>query len=91
MKRRYRPGFIKALKKADVRIRKSFKQKIVIFNQNPHSPELNNHPLKREYLGYRSIDITANWRAVYKETQEGKEVIAYFALLGTHDQLYRKS
>lgn len=88
MERRYDPVFIKALKRVDVRIRKSFKQKIAIFAKDSFNPQLNNHPLKREYQGYRSIDISADYRALYQEKQEGELTIAYFTLLGTHDQLY---
>ena len=66
MKRRYDPAFIKALKKTDIRIRKSFKEKIVIFAKNPYDPNLNNHKLKLEYEGYCSIDITADYRAIYE-------------------------
>lgn len=88
MKRRYDPAFIKALKKTDVRIRKSFKEKIVIFAKNPYDSNLNNHKLKQGYVGYRSIDITAEYRAIYEEINEGDEPIAYFFFIGTHEQLY---
>lgn len=88
MKRRYDSAFIKALKKTGVRIRKSFKEKIVIFAKNPYDPNLNNHQLKQEYKGYRSIDITADYRVIYEEIIEGDEPIAYFFLIGTHEQLY---
>ena len=71
-----------------LRIRKSFKQKIAIFAKDPFNSHLNNHPLKREYQGYRSIDITADWRALYKEVEVDEDIVAYFVLLGTHDQLY---
>lgn len=82
------PEFIKRTKKIDVRIRKRLKEKILIFSRNPNDPQLHNHPLKREYLGYRSINITADWRALYREILEDEEKIAYFILLGTHAQLY---
>lgn len=88
MKRRYDPAFIKALKKTEVRIRKSFKEKIVIFAKNPYDPNLNNHKLKQDYEGYRSIDITADYRVIYEEIIENDEPIAYFLLIGTHEQLY---
>ncbi|OGD89445.1 hypothetical protein A3J17_03030 [Candidatus Curtissbacteria bacterium RIFCSPLOWO2_02_FULL_40_11] len=85
------PDFLKKLKKLDVRIRNSFKERILVFSKNPEEPILDNHPLKREWKGYRSIDITADWRAIYKETQIGDEIVAYFVALGTHDELYKKS
>jgi addiction module RelE/StbE family toxin len=85
----YDPAFLEKLKKADIKIRKSFKEKIILFSQNPQYPQLNNHSLKKEYKGYRSINITADLRAIYKEIEEGEEMIAYFVLLGTHKELYR--
>jgi mRNA-degrading endonuclease YafQ of YafQ-DinJ toxin-antitoxin module len=44
--------------------------------------------LAREYEGYKSINITSYWRALYKEIEEGEETVAYFVTLGTHAQLY---
>src|SRR3989344_5378394 len=88
MKRRYSPAFIKVLKKVDVRIRKSFRERIVIFAQNPNDLQLNNHALKKEWQGYRSIDINADYRAVYKEIAREEESVAHFVTLGTHDELY---
>ncbi len=82
--------FIKKLKKADVRIRKSVKEQLLIFAKDPESPQLDNHPLRDEYRGYRSIDITVDWRAIYEEIQKNGETIAYFVTLGTHKQLYGK-
>lgn len=90
MRRQYDPAFIKALKKANVRIRKSFKERIVIFAKNPHDQQLNNHPLRKPYRGLRSIDITNDFRAVYEEVIENDEEIAYFSILGTHDELYKR-
>lgn len=88
MKVFYDPAFYEKLKKVDVRTLKSVKEKLLAFSKNPNDLQLNNHELKREYEGYRSIDITADWRAIYKEIRERDENIAYFVLLGTHDQLY---
>lgn len=85
---KYSPAFFKKLKKADIRIKKSVKKRIVLFSKNPHDSQLNNHSLKRKYKGYRSINITADWRALYTEKQEGKDAVAYFSLLGTHRELY---
>lgn len=80
--------FFDKLKKLDIRIRKSLKEKIVIFSKNPYDPQLNNHPLKRDYEGYISIDVTADYRALYKERKIRGEKIAYFVYLGTHKELY---
>ncbi len=83
------PALYKKLKKVDVRIRKGFKERIAIFQLNPSDPILDNHPLERELTGYQSIDITANYRAVFEELQEGNEIIYFFFLIGTHEELYK--
>lgn len=88
MKIVYRPTFLKKLKRSDVLIRKSFKQCIAIFLRNPQDKQLNNHALTREWQGHRSIDITADCRAVYKEIAEGKTTFAFFVALGTHKAFY---
>ena len=88
MIRKYDPKFIKSLKRLDVRIRKSFKQRIDVFAKDPHNPKLNNHSLKRKYKGYKSIDITNDYRAIYEEVHEDEDTIAYFISIGTHEELY---
>lgn len=85
---RYAPAFLKKLKKTDVRIRKSFRERIAIFSSDPFNTQLNNHLLQREWQGYRSIDVTNDYRAIYTEKVEGEEIIAYFVAIGTHKQLY---
>jgi mRNA-degrading endonuclease YafQ of YafQ-DinJ toxin-antitoxin module len=82
------PAIFEKLKKVDIRIRKSFYQKIAVFEKNPSDPSLNNHQLKDPYEGLRSIDITNDYRAVYEEVPSGNEMVAYFSLLGTHKELY---
>lgn len=89
MKVQLAPKLIDKLKKQDVRIQKSFKKAIDLFSQDPTNLELNNHELHREWEGFRSIDITADWRALYQEVQDGNASLAYFVALGTHNQLYR--
>ncbi len=85
----YDPDLLKKLQKVDVRIRKSFFKKIKLFEHNPHELQLNNHALKREYKGYRSITITSDWRAIYEDITEEDEKIAYFLALGTREELYK--
>lgn len=80
--------FLKKLKKVDVRIRKSFKEKIILFSKNPVDPQLNNHALREQYEGYKSIDITADYRAIYEEVKIKRKKVSYFILLGTHEELF---
>ena len=87
----YDSEFLKKIKKVNVRIRKSVKERIDLFSNEPMNPQLDNHLLKREWEGYRSIDITADYRAIYKEVQMAGETVAYFVALGTHEELYSKN
>lgn len=87
----YDPAFLKMLKKANVRIRKSVKERMLLFSKDPSNPQLNNHYLRDEYIGYKSIDIMSDWRAIYEEIHEGEEIIAYFIALGRHKDLYGKT
>ena len=89
MKVLYDSDFIKQLKKQNVRIRKSFEERILLFSKNPTSPQLKNHALQSEWKGYRSINITADYRAIYEELTEGEEKVAYFIIIGTHGELYK--
>ena len=86
---RFSSEFAERLKKVNVRVRKSFKQRIAVFYNNPNDPLLNSHPLRKEWQGYRSIDITNDWRAVYTEKAERGEVIFFFVAIGTHKELYK--
>ena len=81
-------AFIELYKKADVRLRKNVDEKFRIFEKNPFDLGLNNHSLRDEWADHRSIDITNDYRAIYKEVREGEELNAYFVDLGTHDELY---
>lgn len=90
MKAVFDPAFYRMLKKVDVRIQKQVKERMLLFSKNSNDPQLNNHALQRRWKDYRSIDITADWRAIYKERELDEEIIAYFVALGTHKQLYRK-
>lgn len=88
MKVVYDPTFFKKLKKVDVRIRKHVEERILLFSKDPNNPQLNNHALRKKYQGYRNINITSDWRAIYREAQIGEDVVAYFVALGIHNELY---
>ena len=82
--------FIKQLRKAPKSVQKSARERIEIFASDRFHPLLNNHVLSGKYQGYRSINITGDWRAIYsiKSHKINKRVVI-FELLGTHSQLYR--
>lgn len=77
--------FLKQHKKASIEIKRAWLKRFKLFNQNAFHPQLNNHQLSGRYKGFRSINITGDWRAIYSEYED--KII--FEILGTHSQLYK--
>jgi addiction module RelE/StbE family toxin len=67
-----------------IEIKKAFLETFSLFIVEPFHHSLRNHPLKGKYPGFRSIDVTGDWRALYRE--EAKRII--YVELGTHEKLY---
>jgi len=78
-------AFDKQYAKLNVKVKTSFKRRLELFKANPFDISLRNHSLKGKYLGYRSIDVTGDVRALY--TTQGDTIII-FGFIGTHSQLY---
>jgi addiction module RelE/StbE family toxin len=86
----YSKIFDKQLRKAPLEIKIAFRNKLLLFINNQFYPQLNNHSLTGRLQGFRSINITGDWRALYSTFTNNKgqtEVI--FVMLGTHSQLYK--
>jgi addiction module RelE/StbE family toxin len=79
MKVKYSKTFAKQYDKADAKIQIAFKKRVKLFQIDP---------LKGNYKGYRSINITGDWRALYTEPDNVSDTVT-FKILGTHSQLYR--
>jgi addiction module RelE/StbE family toxin len=75
-------------RKADKEVRTAFSQTLELFVSEPNHPILRNHALKGKFAGSRSINVTEDWRAVFKEEQTGERTVITFHLLGTHEELY---
>ena len=86
MKIEYSKKFVKELKKSTKKIREKFGNQLNIFLENPYSPTLHNHKLHGIFNDYRSINIDLDWRAIYRNTEEGP---VFFVAVGTHSQLYK--
>jgi len=82
--------FHKKIKKENVRGQKSFKEALRLFIINPNDPKLDNHILRDPWKGCKSIDISADCRAIYEEIKVDKDVVAHFITIDTHSELYAK-
>lgn len=77
-------GFEKDLKKTSIKIQEKFFDRLTLFEKDQSDPVLNNHALKGKYLGYRSINITGDLRAIFKKNNEE----AIFVAMDSHSNLY---
>lgn len=87
---RFSRHFQKSYDKASLKVKSSFDARLELFIKDSFNPTLNNHSLKGSYIGFRSINITGDWRAIYSEEKNKKgDKTVIFEILGTHSQLYR--
>lgn len=80
----YHKKFIKDFKKLGRKQKDKFGERQDLLVKDQFNPVLNNHPLVGKYLGYRSINVTGDLRAIFK--QDGDDVI--FVALDNHSNLY---
>lgn len=81
---KFHKNFEKQYKKLKQPQKDKFQERIKVFLLDEFNPILNNHPLRGEYSGYRSINVTGNLRAIYRK--EGQ--ISIFTVIDSHSNLY---
>lgn len=81
----YHSKFLKLYSKVPHKVHRKFEDCICFFQENPFDSRLRNHPLRGKWEGFRSIDITGDYRAIYRLYSFGT---AEFFAIGTHSQLY---
>ena len=74
--------------KCDKKIQEKAKQRLTLFAEDSYDSLLNNHALTGEWRGFRSIDVTGDFRILFVEFDEGIYEIAELVRIGTHSQLY---
>ncbi len=79
----------KSFEKQFSKLSKKIKNKTIIqleiFIDDAFHISLNNHSLRGEWSNYRSINITADIRAIYKDIDNS---VAHFVAIGSHSELY---
>jgi len=79
--------FNKQLRKSPDKIKTAFQKRLALFIKDKYHPLLDNHELTGKWKDYRSINVTGNWRAIFREFNNGE--LIFFAEIGTHSQLYK--
>ena len=85
MKIKLAKSFDKDFKKLTPNQKNKFKQRKNLFIIDEFSSILNNHSLRGNYKGYRSINITGDLRAIYKYSSN----IIVFVAINSHSNLYK--
>lgn len=81
----YHRDFFKTSKKLTFAQKRKSLERLRVFGENQFDPALNNHALTGKYKGYRSINITGDLRALYRE--EGGDKVT-FVKVDTYSNLY---
>ncbi len=84
MKIDYHKDFLKSFKKQHQKIKDKFKERQIFFEINKFDPVLNNHALQGKWQGFRSINVTGDIRAVFKESGD----LVIFVAIDSHSNLY---
>lgn len=76
--------FNKQRKVVPLVIKEAFLETLELFLVDPYHSSLRNHVLKEDFTGYRSVNITSDYRAVFKESYAGKQKAENYYL--SHDR-----
>ncbi|MEK7535619.1 MAG: hypothetical protein AAB590_01230 [Patescibacteria group bacterium] len=78
-------GFDKQFTKLSPKVRQKFEERWLMFIDNQTHPLLENHPLNPPFAGSRSINVTGDYRAIFKQINPD---LIIFTDIGTHHQLF---
>lgn len=81
----YSSNFKKRIRKLPKSIVEKFYIRLTLFEKDRFNPILNNHKLHGEYEGSSSINVTGDFRAIFKYINEN---YILFSDIGTHPELY---
>jgi len=78
-------SFDKQFGKLPKEIQQKFLDRSNVFLHDVANPLLNDHALTGKWAGHRSINVTGDFRALYRLIAEDEYL---FAAIGTHSELY---
>jgi addiction module RelE/StbE family toxin len=79
--------FDKSYKKLPTYIREKAIERILLFESSPFHPLIHNHALVGEYTGFRSFNVTGDYRIIFIE-RDGTYEFVEIVDIGTHASLY---
>ncbi len=83
----YSKAFLRGVKKLSAEDQSRVRETLTVFQTNPFSSRLRNHPLKGAHEGLRSISAGYDLRLLYRE--EKGHLVILFVEVGSHKDVYR--
>jgi len=77
--------FERQYKKLSDVLRDKIWERLALLLKEESNPLLSDHKLNPPWDGYRSINISGDYRLIYRELDEG---VFYLRAVGTHHQLF---
>ncbi len=77
--------FNKKVRKLSPKIYRALSERTALFTADPHNSLLDNHALRGEWEGYRSFNVTGDWRVIFEEV--GADTVL-LTDVDTHHNLY---
>ncbi len=84
MEAKLHKNFQKKFDKIPPKIQEYFYERLDLFLQDKFNKTLSNHSVDKAYPNCRSINISGDYRAIFKENGD----VAIFITIGTHSDLY---
>ncbi len=84
MEIKFHKNFKKKFKKIPVKIQEQFYERLDLFLQDKFDKMLNNHSVDNAFPNCRSINVSGDYRAIFKD----QGCIIIFITIGTHAELY---
>jgi len=81
--------FDKQLRASREEVRKAFSDSLQLLLTNKYNFSLNNHLLTGRYIGYRSINVHEDLRAIYREMYGERGMVMVFEVLGRQEELFK--
>ncbi len=81
----FAPRYKRQFRKLTDALQKKAMERLALFMQDEFHPLLGNHLLRREWEGCRSINVTGDYRMVFKKISEH---VTSLEAIGTHHELY---
>jgi len=81
---KFHKDFKKSYHSLPKKIARKFDERLILFKADEYNVLLNNHALKGRWLGYRSINVTGDIRAIFKRDTDR----VLFVAIDKHSNLY---